>query len=180
LVEIIGVFNPETNLLNFDTLDYVPFFQVPKLAVEESKDMEKWSEVKLPEPLPKEYQWPQELKIELEAELRESKFYRVKKETIEPNYSVEGRWLWSPTINIADANTMYEFLDGTRYTYYCGPNCDWDSLEISDAIPGTDVYTYENDTLTIDGVAQAVTFECDGGKINFGNWHLWKLGSDCE
>ena len=78
LVEIIGVFNPETNLLNFDTLDYVPFFQVPKLAVEESKDMEKWSEVKLPEPLPKEYQWPQELKIELNAELRESTFYRVK------------------------------------------------------------------------------------------------------
>ena len=75
---------------------------------------------------------------------------------------------------------MYEFLDGTRYTYYCGSNCDWDSLEISDAIPGTDVYTYENDTLTIDGVAQAVTFECDGGKINFGNWNLWKLGSDCE
>ena len=180
LVEIIGVFNPETNLLNFDTLDYVPFFQVPKLAVEESKDMEKWSEVKLPEPLTKEYQWPQELKIELEAKLRESTFYRVKKETIEPNYSVEGRWLWSPTINIAGANTMYEFLDGTRYTYYCGPNCDWDSLEISDAIPGTDVYTYENDTLTIDGVAQAVTFECDGGKINFGNWNLWKLGSDCE
>jgi len=180
LVEIIGVFNPETNLLNFDTLDYVPFFEVPKLAVEESKDMEKWSEVKLPEPLPKEYQWPQELKIELEAELRESTFYRVKKETIEPNYSVEGRWLWSPTINIADANTMYEFLDGTRYTYYCGPNCDWYSLEISDAIPGTDVYNYENDTLTIDGVAQAVTFECDGGKINFGNWNLWKLGSDCE
>ena len=40
--------------------------------------MEKWSEVKLPEPLPKEYQWPQELKIELNAELRESTFYRVK------------------------------------------------------------------------------------------------------
>ena len=78
LVEIIGVFNPETNLLNFDTLDYVPFFQVPKLAVEESKDMEKWSEVKLPEPLPKEYQWPHELSIELTSELKDITFYRVK------------------------------------------------------------------------------------------------------
>ena len=78
LVEIIGVFNPETNLLNFDTLDYVPFFQVPKLAVEESKDMQKWSEVKLPEPLPKEYQWPHELSIELNAELKNNTFYRVK------------------------------------------------------------------------------------------------------
>jgi len=78
LVEIIGVFKPETNLLNFDTLNYAPFFEVPKLVIEESKDMKKWSEVKLPEPLPKEYQWPKELKIELESELKESTFYRVK------------------------------------------------------------------------------------------------------
>ena len=78
LVEIIGVFNPETNLLNFDTLDYAPFFKVPKLVVEGSKDMKKWSKVKLSEPLPKEYQWPQELRIELEAELKDSTFYRVK------------------------------------------------------------------------------------------------------
>ena len=78
LVEIIGVFNPEINLLNFDTLDYAPFFKVPKLVVEGSKDMKKWSKVKLSEPLPKEYQWPQELRIELEAELKDSTFYRVK------------------------------------------------------------------------------------------------------
>ena len=78
LVEIIGVFNPETNLLNFDTLDYAPFFKVPKLVVEGSKDMKKWSKVKLSEPLPKEYQWPQELRIKLEAELKDSTFYRVK------------------------------------------------------------------------------------------------------
>ena len=78
LVEIIGVFNPETNLLNFETLDYAPFFKIPKLVVEGSKDMKKWSKVKLSEPLPKEYQWPQELRIELEAELKDSTFYRVK------------------------------------------------------------------------------------------------------
>ena len=78
LVHIIGVFDPKTNLLNFDIFDYVPFFKVPKLVVEESKDMKKWSKVKLSEPLPKEYQWPQELTIELEAELKESTFYRVK------------------------------------------------------------------------------------------------------
>ena len=78
LVHIIGVFNPETNLLNFDTLDYAPFFKIPKLVVEGSKDMKKWSKVKLSEPLPKEYQWPQELSIELEAEIKDSTFYRVK------------------------------------------------------------------------------------------------------
>jgi len=78
LVEIKGVLNPETNLLNFDTLDYAPFFKIPKLVVEESKDMKKWSEVKLSEPLPKEYQWPQELSIELQTELKDAAFYRVK------------------------------------------------------------------------------------------------------
>jgi len=75
---IKGVFNPETNLLNFDKLDYAPFFKIPKLVVEGSKDMKKWSKVKLSEPLPKEYQWPQELRIKLEAELKDSTFYRVK------------------------------------------------------------------------------------------------------
>jgi len=78
VVEIIGVFNPETNLLNFDTLEYVPFFKVSKLVVEESKDLKNWSRVKLSEPLPKEYQWPQVLNIELETELKGDAFYRVK------------------------------------------------------------------------------------------------------
>jgi len=78
LVEIMGVFDPETNLMNFDTLDYAPFFHVPKLIIEQSKDLKKWSRVKLSEPLRKEYQWPQELSIEMEAELKESTFYRVK------------------------------------------------------------------------------------------------------
>ncbi|MEL0245536.1 MAG: hypothetical protein VW916_07300, partial [Flavobacteriaceae bacterium] len=36
-----------------------------------------------------------------------------------PYYSIEGKWIWSPSDNRADANTMYEFVDGIRYTYYC-------------------------------------------------------------
>ncbi len=78
LVEIIGVFDPETNLMNFDTLDYVPFFQVPKLIIEQSKDLNNWSRVKLSEPLPKEYQWPKGLSIKLGAELKGTSFFRVK------------------------------------------------------------------------------------------------------
>ena len=78
LVEIIGVFHPETNLMNFDTLDYVPFFQVPKLIIEQSKDLKNWSRVKLSEPLPKEYQWPKGLSIKLGAELKGTSFFRVK------------------------------------------------------------------------------------------------------
>ena len=75
---IKGVFDLETNLLNFNTLDYIPFFKTPKLEVQESKDMKNWSKVKLAEPLPKEYQWPQELSIELQAELKDAAFYRMK------------------------------------------------------------------------------------------------------
>ena len=78
LLEVIGVFNPETNLLNFNTLDYVPFFKAPNLVVEESKDMKKWSKAKLADSLPKEYQRAQELSIKLETELNNATFYRVK------------------------------------------------------------------------------------------------------
>ena len=75
---IKAVFDLETNLLNFDKLDYVPFFQDPKLIIEQSKDLKNWSRVKLSEPLPKEYQWPHELSIELTSELKDITFYRVK------------------------------------------------------------------------------------------------------
>ena len=75
---IKAVFDLETNLLNFDKLDYVPFFQDPKLIIEQSKDLKNWSRVKLSEPLPKEYQWPHELSIELNSELKNNTFYRVK------------------------------------------------------------------------------------------------------
>ena len=78
LVEIIGVFDPETNLMNFDTLDYVPFFQVPKLIIEQSKDLKNWNRVKLAEPLPKEYQWPKGLSVKVGAELNGTSFFRVK------------------------------------------------------------------------------------------------------
>ena len=50
-----------------------------------------------------------------------------------PAYTIEGKWVWSPSENRADTNTMYEFVDGVRYTYYCidcpGDNDYWNSLE---------------------------------------------------
>jgi hypothetical protein len=78
LVEIIGIFDLETNLLDFVTLDYIPFFQVHKLVIEGSQDMKKWSNVKTSNPLLEEYQWSQELTIELGVELNRGAFYRVK------------------------------------------------------------------------------------------------------
>ena len=98
-----------------------------------------------------------------------------------PAYTVEGKWLWSPTENRADANTMYEFVNGTRYKYYGTSNEDWNALDSSDRIPGEDIYTFDENTLTIDETANVVTFECDGGIMYFPNGaKFWRLSSDCN
>ena len=71
-----------------------------------------------------------------------------------PTYTIEGKWIWSPSENRSDTNTMYEFVDGLRYTYYCldcpGDDDYWNSLDESDRIPGANPYTFENDTLRVD------------------------------
>ena len=77
-------------------------------------------------------------------------------------------------------STMYEFLDQTLYdtTYYCSEDngCDstyWNSLDTSDAIPNPDLYTFINDTLTIDGnsayLGSFVDFGTDGNIILSGD-----------
>lgn len=104
-----------------------------------------------------------------------------------PTNTVEGKWLWSPTENRAEANTMYEFVAGIKYTSYadCGTELckedDWIALDDSDRIPGSFTYTFDGVTLTTDGNAQAVTFECDGGKMYFSNGgKVWRLSADCD
>ncbi len=103
---------------------------------------------------------------------------------------IEGRWFLDYEFN-STQNTMYELLDGIRYTYYCDDNeCDstyWNSLDISDAIPNPDSYTFINDTLIIDehpGIL--VNFECNGDVALFGDdasHYWWRVGldtSNCE
>jgi hypothetical protein len=115
-------------------------------------------------------------------------FTSCEKETIEtipePNYTVEGKWLWSPTENRVDANTMFEFEDDTVYTSYCNTsNCDddyWNSLDSTDRMPSVHIYSFDGDTLVWDGTPQVATFECDGGKLEFGNFKLWRLSSNCQ
>ena len=64
-----------------------------------------------------------------------------------PEYTVEGKWLWSPSEERADANTMFEFVDGTIYTSYCitcpGDDDYWNSLDSTDRIPGVHSYTFD-------------------------------------
>ena len=107
--------------------------------------------------------------------------------------TIEGRWLWGYGFATV-ASTMYELIDGTMYTYYCAQDsvaaCDatyWNSLDISDAIPNPDSYTFINDTLTIDeGSGALVNFECNGNIALFGNntsSYWWRVGldtSECE
>ena len=112
-------------------------------------------------------------------------FMSCEKEVLEPSYSIEGKWLWSPSENRVDANTMYEFKDGNVYKSYCivcPANDDyWNSLDSTDRIPGVDTYTLSGDTLVWDGISFGITFECDGGELLFTNGNkLWRLSSNCQ
>ena len=88
-------------------------------------------------------------------------------------YSIEGKWLFD--LGAGLPNTMYEFKDGVRYTYYADTNdwslAYWESLDISDAIPGTNDYIFSDNILTIDlnfgNIGDyPLIFECDGDRIN--------------
>lgn len=106
-------------------------------------------------------------------------------------FNIAGKWIWSPSENRADANSMYEFLDGIRYTYYCitcpADDAYWNSLTTADALPTNNPYTFENDTLRVDlhfgnELVTKISYDCDGGKLlmdgQFSN--LWRLDSDCQ
>ena len=63
----------------------------------------------------------------------------------------------------------------------------WNSLDITDALPSSNAYTFENDTLRVDlhfgnELVALITFECDGGKLfmDGGFSQLWRLNSDCN
>ena len=111
---------------------------------------------------------------------------------------IEGRWL-APLIEGAQANTMYEFINNLRYTYYCSSDtngCDstyWNSLDLNDAIPNPNPYTFINDTLAVDVFfgntwQRFAAFECDGDVISLSDstsseWKWYRLGldaSECE
>ncbi len=110
-------------------------------------------------------------------------------EPIEPTYTVEGKWLWSPDPDDRTySNTMLEFVDGTVYTSYadCWPelctDADFNALDSSDRIPGVHTYTFDGDTLLWDEEnSMEVLFECDGGiMLNGPLGKLWRLNSNCQ
>ena len=90
--------------------------------------------------------------------------------------SIEGRWIL-PMFEGDPGNTMYEFLDGLRYTYYCTDDIDcdstyWNSLDTSDALPAINPYTVDDSTLSINlhfgnTATYTMIFRCDGQVVDF-------------
>ena len=72
-----GVFDPNTNLLEFDGLEYEPFMVMPKASIEASKDLKIWSKVSLNKKLPSEYKRPSLVELEIKFELESNNFIRV-------------------------------------------------------------------------------------------------------
>ena len=89
---------------------------------------------------------------------------------------IEGRWIL-PMFEGDPGNTMYEFIDGLRYTYYCAQDsgCDatyWNSLDTSDALPTVNPYTVDDNTISIDlhfgnMATYTMDFRCDGKLVDF-------------
>ena len=92
---------------------------------------------------------------------------------LEPTPDMEGKWIFENN----SLNTMYLYEAGIRYTYYCtGDDCEsqYESFEAADGnhIPGTNNYTFENGTLTVDlnfgnELVTTIIFECDGEIATF-------------
>ena len=105
-----------------------------------------------------------------------------------PYYSIEGKW----TFENNNLNTMYLYEDGVRYTFYCSEGeCEslYNTYEAGDGnhIPGTNPYTFENDTLIVDlhfgnELVTPVIFECEGDKARFVTpaYNMLRVGTNCS
>lgn len=108
---------------------------------------------------------------------------------------IEGKWLGFSN----PSGILYIFEDGTRYTYYCDVDdvddldectSQFQTFEAADGnhIPGTNPYTFEDGTLTVDlnfgiELVAPLTFECDGNKVFVDSenpFYLYRLGSNCN
>ena len=65
---IIGIFNPATNLLSFDGLDYVPSMQTPGISVKISSDMVNWQSIDLGDQVPRAFTWGEPITVRFSLE----------------------------------------------------------------------------------------------------------------
>jgi len=75
--KIVGIFNPETNLLNFNGLDYKPMVKTPTFTVKSSTDFKSWKKGSRLEEVDKEYQWGQSMAVRFKLKSTEQKFFII-------------------------------------------------------------------------------------------------------
>ena len=64
--KIVGVFDPGTNLLKFDGLDYEPFVKTPTITVKSSTDLKSWKTVSKLQEVDKEHKWQTPVSVQFD------------------------------------------------------------------------------------------------------------------
>ena len=75
--KIIGVFDPETNLLKFNGLDYEPMVKTPTFIVKTSTNLKSWKKVNSMEEVDNEYKWGQSMAVRIKLKSTEQQFFMI-------------------------------------------------------------------------------------------------------
>ena len=74
---IVGVFNPQTNTLLYDGLEYVPILPAPKFIVKVSEDMKKWVTIANVDPPARDSDNGDSFRLSLSRSLKRSEYISV-------------------------------------------------------------------------------------------------------
>ena len=74
---IVGVFNPQTNTLLYDGLEYVPILPAPKFIVKVSEDMKKWVTIANVDPPARDSDNGDSFRLSLSRGLKRSEYISV-------------------------------------------------------------------------------------------------------
>ena len=75
--KIVGVFDPETNLLEFDGLGYIPMIKSPAVTVKSSMDLKRWETVRGLEAFEEESEWGNPLRVRFKWTSGARRFFAV-------------------------------------------------------------------------------------------------------
>ena len=75
--KIVGVFDPGTNLLTFDGLDYEPMMKSPTVTVKASADLKSWKKVSRLEAVVKSFEWGKPLAVRFKLTAAARRYFVV-------------------------------------------------------------------------------------------------------
>ena len=75
--KIVGVFDPGTNLLKFNGLDYAPMVKTPIFMVKTSTNLESWKKIGKLEEVDNEYKWGQSMAVRLKLKSEAHQFFII-------------------------------------------------------------------------------------------------------